>query len=350
MFLPIGDDVKARGLPLMGVILIAANIMVWVHTSTLARQAEEAMRAQHFGEGDIIGTDFSGQPIFATRDGLVQKMMHGKRWERFIRDWGLVPSEVAHGDVHGVMSYMFLHANVWHLLGNMLLFLIFARALEAGLGPWLMVLFYVFWGTVAGLFQVLLSGGSAVPYIGADGAVAGIIGAYLCCFGILSRVKVLFYVGFGVNSRVLEIPTSFFVGLWVLLQVWTWAVAGKWGVSNIGWLAHLGGFGVGILTMAVFRKEVQAKLRGIPVQLQVPRKSAAALSLPSLCLDVAAPDTIPAFNVTTAPAVDLPPPVLCSQCREPLTSDHRLTEELYRCPKCTMLTDAAQPVLPRMRR
>jgi membrane associated rhomboid family serine protease len=358
MFLPIGDDVEKRSLPIMATALIAVNILVWVHTGTLWRESHDAAILQHAGEGQVIGTDLMGNPIFVTREMQIKKGMSAKKWENFLHEWGLVPSAVAKGDVHGLFSYMFLHSGFLQLVGNMIVFWAFVGTLEAALGPWLTLLFYLFWGIVAGLLQSLAVWNADVCYIGATGAIAGVLGAYFYCFGLFARVKVLLYFGLGIPAKIVEVPASIFVSLWIFLQVWHWVEAAKIGVANVGMIAQLCGFAVGVVTMVIFKSEVQSKLNRtrdgkweVKHEEPPPRSSArhkvvkAAPGTP----ETPAAETAELEAATTEVPNGKPPaPVArCTNCGAALADENRVVDELFRCPNCKMLSDPSLQALPK---
>jgi len=110
---------------------------------------------------------------------------------------------------------MFLHGGIWHLLGNMWSLYIFGDNVEDRLGPFRYLLFYLLCGWASGLFHLFLNWQSPVPTIGASGAIAGVMGAYLILFPhsrILTLIPILFIPYF------IEIPAYFFLGLWFLFQ------------------------------------------------------------------------------------------------------------------------------------
>src|SRR5262249_9847058 len=157
-------------------------------------------------------------------------------------------------------SHMFLHGDFFHLLGNMFAFWAFIGTLEATLGAWTTLFLYLFWGAVAGVIQSLAMWGSDIPCIGASGAIAGVMGAYFCCFGALSRIRVGIWFGFALPPRIVHIPAGVFLTVWVCFQVYGAAMAAAVNVTNVGWYAHLGGFFAGMLTMVLFKREILSKL------------------------------------------------------------------------------------------
>lgn len=349
MLIPIGDDVNTRTLPVMATALIAANIMLWVHTGTLWRESRAAAAVDRAQEGEVIGADARGRPVFATAESKVKSRSDAKKWERFMREWGLVPSDLAEGQVHGVMSHLFLHADWVLLVGNMVAFWAFVGTLEATLGAWKTLLFYLFWGVIAGLAHAAGNWGSNLPYVGASGAIAGVIGAYFYCFGARARIRVMLWVFFGVPPQVLQVPAGAVALVWAGFQVWGWFNVHNTAVHNAAWFAYAGGFGAGILTMFLFRNDVHARLqrdREGKWEVIQPELPTASGRYPIVA---ATHDTVPTETAVTsevaAGAAPLPRP-RCSRCFVVLSEEHRMGADLYRCPNCKMLTDTAPPPPP----
>ncbi|HPW19013.1 MAG TPA: rhomboid family intramembrane serine protease [Candidatus Aminicenantes bacterium] len=160
--------------------------------------------------------------------------------------FGAVPYDIAHfraaGGAGGVpplltlLTSMFLHGGLFHLLGNMLYLWIFGNNVEDRLGPFRFILFYLGSGVAAALAHILAQPSSRVPMIGASGAIAGVLGAYAVLFP-RARVRTLvFFVG------VVRVPAALVLGLWFLLQVLNVGMGG-----GVAWFAHIGGFLAGIL-------------------------------------------------------------------------------------------------------
>lgn len=358
MFFPIGDDVNTRTLPIMGTILICANIFLWVHTATLWSESARAFMEQH-GNDRVVGWHEDGTPIIQRNPPPPGSKKKGdiKKWENFIREWGLVPTALAKGEYHGVMSHMFLHGDFFHLLGNMLVFWAFVGTLEATLGGWMILFLYLFWGMVAGVVQAAAAWGSDMPCIGASGAIAGVMGAYFLCFGALSRIKVWVWLGFGLPPRVVQVPAHVFLTLWVLLQIWGWTAAhqaeaaGRVHASNVGWFAHLGGFAIGMLTMLFFKGEVQARLAmtrdgkfevkhgddPLRTSGSQPGVAERLTDLMPLEAEAAAAISEPAARSGVR---------CCDRCGADLADENRVMDQLYRCPNCRMLVDLAPPPPP----
>jgi membrane associated rhomboid family serine protease len=176
----------------------------------------------------------------------------------FVETWGIIPHEIAHGiDVQTLFTSLFMHGSWMHLLGNMLYLWIFADNIEAVVGSVRFVLFYVFGGLAASLAQVLFDPASGVPVVGASGAIAAVMGAYIVMFPG-SRVKMFFLLFF----IVFYVPSWVFLGFWFVQQALSGL--GALGVSagesgGIAWWAHIGGFVFGLLAGFRFRDQFHTK-------------------------------------------------------------------------------------------
>lgn len=148
-----------------------------------------------------------------------------------------------------VFTSMFLHANLLHLGGNMLFLWVFGNNVEDRMGRVVFLLFYLLAGVAAALAQVLIDADSQVPLIGASGAIAGTLGAYLVMF---PRARVLTAVIFFFISLV-EVPAIIVLGLWFVLQAFSGI--GQLGQSvsgGVAFFAHIGGFVFGALVALLF--------------------------------------------------------------------------------------------------
>ncbi|MBK8195289.1 MAG: rhomboid family intramembrane serine protease [Lewinellaceae bacterium] len=176
----------------------------------------------------------------------------------FVQTWGAVPYEIAQGvDLQTLLTSIFLHGSWLHLLSNMLYLWIFADNIEGVVGSFRFFLFYILGGLVAGLTQVAFDPASSVPCVGASGAIAAVMGAYIIMFPA-SRVKMLLLLFF----IVFYIPSWVFLGLWFVQQ----AMAGfeMLGMSSrdtggVAWWAHIGGFLFGIAMGFYFRGKYKTR-------------------------------------------------------------------------------------------
>jgi membrane associated rhomboid family serine protease len=134
----------------------------------------------------------------------------------------------------------FLHANLWHLLGNLLFLWVFGPRVEREFGPFLFCLLYLFWGIFATLVQVFVTPQSGVPMLGASGAIAGVMGSFLLLFPAARIATII--PPFVFNP--VEMPAWLLLGLWFILQL----VVAQPGVAN--W-AHAGGFLGGMMVVFI---------------------------------------------------------------------------------------------------
>ena len=187
---------------------------------------------------------------------MVQASSGQDGFDRLIGGWGLVPARLmgqSAGDSIGgppaiatIFSSMFLHADPLHIGGNMLYLWIFGNNVEDRLGRPLFLVFYLAGGVLAALAQVAIAPHSEVPVIGASGAIAAVLGAYLILYP-QARVQTLVYLGF--FYQLIQIPAVVILGFWFLLQVMSAVLSvGDPNTSGgVALFAHIGGFVAGVL-------------------------------------------------------------------------------------------------------
>jgi membrane associated rhomboid family serine protease/Zn-finger nucleic acid-binding protein len=166
---------------------------------------------------------------------------------------GLVPARILQGEqLHGLVTNMFLHIGIFHLVGNMIYLWVFGGALEEWLdGYWLVVLFLLL-GLAANLTFMAVRPDSTMPAIGASGAVSGLMGVFLVMFPS-SSIKTFFV------HRVLDIPTWLFLGCWIGYQLLLFYVAQRMGLcSGAALSAHIGGFFAGVAMGFWMRRKKKA--------------------------------------------------------------------------------------------
>ena len=177
----------------------------------------------------------------------------GPYLETFVHAYGLIPGRLVFwpGDPLDparflpLLTSMFWHGGWAHLLGNMLFLWIFGDAVEDRLGHFRYAGFYLLGGIAAALTQVALSPNSALPTVGASGAIAAVLGAYLVSF---PRAKVVAFVPIFFLPWFVEIPAVVYLILWFLMQLLSGVLAlGVPEAGGIAWWAHVGGFLAGIL-------------------------------------------------------------------------------------------------------
>jgi len=209
------------------------------------------------------------------------EMTAGGDLNRVLFYYGLVPARysVPELSIHfglfeqalPFLSFMFLHGGFWHLLGNMWFLYIFGDNVEDELGHLRYIFFYLLCGWASGLTHFLFNFYSEVPTIGASGAIAGVMGAYLLLY---PRARVLTLVPIIFIPYFFEIPAAFFLGVWFLFQFVSAAFSDP-NVAGIAWWAHIGGFFFGMVFLKVFHyipaSGITARMGRATVRRKTPR-------------------------------------------------------------------------------
>jgi membrane associated rhomboid family serine protease len=205
--------------------------------------------------------------IAACAVAFVFELSLGQGLERFLRAYAFVPARFFHPAVFGVgplfnlksaVLSMFLHGGWFHLIGNMWFLWIFGDNVEDVLGHVPYLVFYLVCGGLAALGQAVIAPGSEVPMVGASGAIAGVLGAYLVWFP-WARVRTLLFLG--ILFTVTELPAMLFLVLWFVVQFFsgTLALAAAGGAAGpagggVAFFAHVGGFLAGAIVAFVLRR------------------------------------------------------------------------------------------------
>ena len=163
-----------------------------------------------------------------------------------------------------LVTSMFLHGGLWHLLGNMLYLWIFGNNVEDAMGHARFVAFYLLCGIAAALGQGILDPGSTIPMIGASGAISGVLGAYLLLY---PHARVLVLIPLGFFSQLVRVPAVLVLGLWFLIQIVS-SLAADPSRGGVAWFAHIGGFLAGMALIPFFKR------RDVPLHnpLRAPRR------------------------------------------------------------------------------
>ena len=198
--------------------------------------------------------------IVACTAAFLYELSLGRGLNRFIMEFALVPGQVSYGLQTGehwrgivppFFTSMFLHGGWLHLIGNMWFLWIFGDNVEDALGSFRFVFFYLACGLAAGFTHFILGPSSAVPTIGASGAIAGVLGGYLVLY---PRARVLTLVPLGFFLRVLELPAALMIGLWFLIQLASGVLTQGMEGGGVAWWAHVGGFIAGLALVRLLRK------------------------------------------------------------------------------------------------
>ncbi len=180
--------------------------------------------------------------------------------DAFIEKWSFVPSRFAAdpgAQFITIFSSMFMHAGWLHILGNMLYLFIFGDNVEDRLGHFRYLIFYLLCGVAASFAQYMFNLGSDVPNLGASGAIAGVLGAYIIMFPG-ERVRVL------MGYAVVQMSALVVIGFWIVLQVIsslsTFTASSQTGSGGVAYMAHVGGFITGIVLTFIFGARTDRRL------------------------------------------------------------------------------------------
>lgn len=223
MFIPLYDTNKLRHIRLQYVTigLIALNTLIYLAT---------ALGGENFSNAAVLGL------------GFIPSVVHDK--VELLAQFVVIPESLSY------VTYSFLHADIFHLGGNMLFLWVFGDNVEDALGHIRYLIFYLLCAIGGAFFQGLVAWDSQVPLIGASGAIAGVVAAYLILY---PRVKVWVLV----FARIpLRIPAFIPLILWILFQIVMFAAGGE---DQVSWACHVGGIIAGAVLVLVLRR------RGVPL-------------------------------------------------------------------------------------
>lgn len=212
--------------PLITLGLIALNILVFLYTLHLGPQGALNL----FFKGGAVPAKLSQLKLLGSKQSL----------------WLLATMFIS----------LFLHAGWVHLIGNIWFLWVFGEALEDDLGHWRYLGFFLFAGFFACLFHVLASSRLSAPLIGASGAIAGVMGGYLMR---LPQSPILTLVFWRLRLETIYVPAFVWLLIWLALQFYGLRQGGA-----IAWMAHLGGFFTGLLSVSLFTPLQPAKVSANP--------------------------------------------------------------------------------------
>lgn len=211
--IPLYDKVRPRRLPVVTWLLIAANLLVFLYENSLSLHA----------------------------------------LEHFIRAWGLSSAALLGKPATGslrILTSMFVHGGWVHVISNMWVLYIFGDNIEDRLGSSRYLVFYLLGGVAAAFLQVYNLPVSTEPMIGASGAIAGVLGAYLVLF---PRARIASIVPIFFLFTVVDVPAFLFLIFWFVAQLFSgWLSIGSVVGSGVAWWAHIGGFLFGVVAVRLF--------------------------------------------------------------------------------------------------
>jgi len=173
----------------------------------------------------------------------------------FILRWSLVPADIVTGrHLETILSSMFLHEGWEHILGNMLFLWAFGPEIEDAMGPGRYVVFYLLGGLAATFAQIVVDPTSTVPSLGASGAIAAVMGAFLITYP-RDRIRTVLF--FGWFFRVTLVPAIALVGLWFVSQLFSEVgsvITADAAAGGVAYMAHIGGFVCGAIVARLFER------------------------------------------------------------------------------------------------
>ena len=178
---------------------------------------------------------------------FVLELMRG---ETFVMQWSAVPAQIVSGH-HWItiLTAMFMHGSWSHIIGNMVFLWAFAPEIEDAMGRGRYLVFYLVGGLVAMLAQVLADPHSTVPNLGASGAIAAVMGAFLVTYP-RDQIRTLLFIF--VFARIRFIPAALLIGLWFISQLFHAGAVAQVQTGGVAYLAHIGGFIFGAATARLF--------------------------------------------------------------------------------------------------
>ncbi|MBV8082032.1 MAG: rhomboid family intramembrane serine protease [Candidatus Eremiobacteraeota bacterium] len=179
----------------------------------------------------------------------------------FVDRWSMVPANISSGQhLETLLTAMFMHGSWSHIIGNMVFFWAFGPEIEDAMGWWRYLIFYLLGGIIAGLTQVAFDPHSTIPNLGASGAIAAVMGAFLVTY---PRDQIRSLLVIFVFVRVAYITSALLIGVWFLLQLISiGTVAGTQQTGGVAYLAHVGGFIFGAVMARLFEAPGQASSAG----------------------------------------------------------------------------------------
>ena len=188
--------------------------------------------------------------IIANAYVFLQELSGGNR---FVYAWSAVPFRITHGHhVITIFTSMFMHASWMHIIGNMVFLWAFGPAIEDAMGHGRYLTFYFLGGVIAMLTQILGDPYSRIPTLGASGAIAAVMGAFIITYP-RDRIRTLLIIF--IFIRITFIPAAFLIGFWFLIQVLDYGVVARVQTGGVAYLAHIGGFVFGALTARLFESQ-----------------------------------------------------------------------------------------------
>jgi len=182
--------------------------------------------------------------------------------DAFVNQWSVIPAHIVAGrDYITIFTAMFMHAGWLHIIGNMVFLWAFGPQIEDLMGPIKFLIFYLLGGVVAMLAQVYIAPTSTVPNLGASGAIAAVMGAFLITYP-RDRIRTIIFFGWFIDAEF--IPAILLVGIWFLLQLFSEiASVAQVQSGGVAYMAHVGGFLFGLVFNRLFESPSRRRSQGL---------------------------------------------------------------------------------------
>lgn len=227
---PLWDDVPAERVPVVNYAIIVSCVLAFLVQLGAPVDDESIVR------------EFGMIPVRVTHPEKKQAIMQGRDERgRLVEEEVSLESPVSPWAT--LVTCMFLHGGLMHLVGNMWFLFIFGDNVEDRFGHVRYLLMYLLSGVAAGVLHIVSAPNSAIPTVGASGAIAGVMGGYLLLY---PHARVMSLVPLGVFTRIVPVPAVFFLGFWFLIQIVSGLADNGGAGGGVAWWAHVGGFGMGL--------------------------------------------------------------------------------------------------------
>lgn len=172
--------------------------------------------------------------------------------DAFVTRWAAIPADIVAGHhLETLVSSMFMHVSWSHIIGNMIFLWAFGPEIEDTMGPLRYIAFYLLGGTVSMVAQIAVDPSAAIPGLGASGAIAAVMGAFLVTYP-KDRIRTIIFFGFWASIRL--IPAAFLIGFWLLIQLLSIGVVSDVQQGGVAYMAHVGGVVFGAMTAKLFER------------------------------------------------------------------------------------------------
>ncbi len=268
MLIPLKDRNPTRTFPYVTIALIVVNIYIFLLQSPFGNERAMVNVVYRFGfvpdlfvhqfdeaeyarSWERLKVDFAHRPIQSR--GFADTIREIEQRRTLLNDLEKIQRSRFRREPLTLLTCLFLHGSLWHVLANMLFLWVFGNNIEDATGHARFLLFYVICGVLASFAHMAVNTSSPVPTVGASGAISGIMGAYLILYPtarVVTIIPIFYFLWYPI-----ELPAYIYLGYWMVIQI----ILGHFSLlaprgGGIAWFAHIGGFVAGLLLVHLFRK------------------------------------------------------------------------------------------------